>query len=85
MLFRKSLHTLEGVAGDLGADKRRLDQILWREFFTRFAAEWPWRWVSTPWSRDFATHLSNADLTNTMLGIPGAVARFWLGSCSPAH
>jgi ubiquinone biosynthesis protein len=85
LLFRKSLHTLEGVVGDLGADKRQIDQILWREFLTRFAAEWPWRWVSPPWSRQFATHLSNADLTNTMLGIPGAAARFWLGVYSPTH
>jgi ubiquinone biosynthesis protein len=84
LLFRKSLHTLEGVVGDLGADKREIDRLLWREFLARFVSEWPWRWLAPPWSRTFATHLSNADLTHTMLTMPCTAARYWLGSCPPA-
>ncbi len=79
MLFRKSLHTLEGVVGDLGAGPRRIDEILWREFLSHLVAEWPRRWWTPPDSRAFATRLSNADLLHTMLDAPCTAARFWIG------
>jgi ubiquinone biosynthesis protein len=77
MLLRKSLLTLEGVIGELGADDFRMEDALFREFVRHFGCEWPDRWLSWPTSRAFATRLSNLDLTETMLGLPLAAARYW--------
>ncbi|MEQ8786877.1 MAG: AarF/UbiB family protein [Pirellulaceae bacterium] len=79
MLFRKSLHTLEGLVAELGGDEEQIDQVLRGEFLLHFAKEWPLRWLSLPYSRRFATRLSNADLTETVLSLPLANARFWFG------
>ncbi|HTQ40045.1 MAG TPA: AarF/UbiB family protein [Pirellulales bacterium] len=79
MLLRKSLHTLEGVLAELGAQDFQIDQVLVAEFLKNFAAEWPQRWLSPPNTRDFATHLSNFDLTAMCLNYPAAIAQFWLG------
>lgn len=78
MLFRKTLYTLEGVVAELGADNFQIDEVLVREFLIHFTMEWPRRWVSLPHSREFATRLSNWDLTRTMLGLPWTATRFWL-------
>ncbi len=51
LLFRKSLHTLEGVIGELGADGFSLEQSLLVEFIRHFGREWPERWCTAP---DFA-------------------------------
>jgi ubiquinone biosynthesis protein len=77
MMFRKSLHTLEGVVRDLGAEGAEIEKPLLREFVLQFAQEWPERWFSWPTSRAFATRLSNMDITETILSSPLAVARFW--------
>jgi ubiquinone biosynthesis protein len=77
MLFRKSLLTLEGVIGELGADDFPIDQVVFEEFARHFGQEWPERWISFPDSREYATRLSNTDLAETLLGAPLAVARFW--------
>jgi ubiquinone biosynthesis protein len=80
MLFRKSLHTLQGVVADVGDCGGQIDQALSIEFLRNFATEWPQRWLQMPHSRDFATRLSNFDVTRTMLSSPMAVARFWSGN-----
>jgi len=77
MLFRKSLHTLEGVIGELGADEFSIEQSLLVEFVRHFGCEWPNRWFTTPYSRRYATRLSNADLVETLLATPLTAARFW--------
>jgi len=77
MLFRKSLHTLEGVIGELGADDFSIEGSMLAEFVRHFGCEWPERWFSTPNSRRFATRLSNADLVETVLATPLTAARFW--------
>jgi ubiquinone biosynthesis protein len=77
VMFRKSLHTLEGVVRDLGAEGAEIEKPLLREFVLQFAQEWPERWFSWPTSRAFATRLSNMDITETILSSPLAVARFW--------
>jgi ubiquinone biosynthesis protein len=77
MLFRKSLHTLEGVIGELGADDFSIEGSMLTEFVRHFGCEWPERWFSTPDSRRFATRLSNADLVETVLATPLTAARFW--------
>jgi ubiquinone biosynthesis protein len=77
MLLRKSLLTLEGVVGELGAEGFEMDDVLLAEFARHFGREWPERWFSLPTSRSFATRLSNLDLAGTLLGMPLAAARFW--------
>lgn len=79
MLFRKSLHTLEGVIAEVGERSGQIDKTLSVEFLRHFAAEWPKRWVRLPHSRDFATRLSNFDVTHTLLSYPATIARFWTG------
>lgn len=78
MLLRKSLHTLEGVFAEMGADEFQMDRTLLTQFISHFAQEWPRRWVSPFHSHDFATHLSNADLLGSLLGCPATAGRFWL-------
>ena len=80
MLFRKSLHTLEGVIADVGERGGQIDQALSLEFLRHFASEWPLRWLQPPNSRDFSTRLSNFDVTRTILSYPTTVARFWTGN-----
>ncbi len=79
LLFRKSLHTLEGVVADLEVDPARMDIALQSEFLARLAVEWPWRWLAPPCSRQFRTRLSNADLARAVLNLPAAATRFWVG------
>jgi ubiquinone biosynthesis protein len=77
LLFRKALHTLDGVEADIGAGASRVDDVLLAEFLRHMLAEWPQRWLALPGCRAFATRLSNADLARLMLGLPWAAARFW--------
>lgn len=78
MLFRKSLHTLEGVVTEVGAEGSYLDEVLFVEFLVHFLQEWPQRWLALPYCRQFATRLSNFDLTKALLSGPGTIARYWL-------
>jgi ubiquinone biosynthesis protein len=82
MLFRKSLLTLEGVIGELGADDFHIDGVILSEFVRHFGREWLARWISPPASREFATHLSNCDLAAALLGSPIAVTRYWAAELS---
>jgi ubiquinone biosynthesis protein len=79
MLFRKALHTLQGVVADVGESSRQLDQTLSREFLRHFLAEWPQRWLLPPHARNFATRLSNFDVTQTLFSGSLTLARFWTG------
>jgi ubiquinone biosynthesis protein len=78
MLFRKALHMVGGVVTDLGGGNGLIDQVLLSEFVVHFAAEWPWRFFSTPDSRAFATRLSNTDLAELMLSFPWSAIRLSL-------
>jgi ubiquinone biosynthesis protein len=79
LLMRKMLLTLEGIVADLGADRSCIDTVMLGDFFARIAFEWPYRWLSLPHSRAFATRLSNADLAGAMMRMPQAAMRYWLG------
>jgi ubiquinone biosynthesis protein len=79
MLFRKTLHTLEGVLADVHTGTSPMDEVLLREFLRQLALEWPRRWLARPHSRAFATRLSNADLVQLLLGLPWAAAQVWVG------
>jgi ubiquinone biosynthesis protein len=78
LLFRKTIHTLQGVVADIGPRESCLDEAFLGEFLRHFVEEWPARWLARPNSRDFATRLSNADLTELLLSVPATAARFWL-------
>jgi ubiquinone biosynthesis protein len=77
MMFRKSLHTLEGVVRDLGAEGAEIEKPLLRAFLLQLAQEWPERWFCLPTCRAFATRLSNMDITATILGLPLTAIRLW--------
>jgi ubiquinone biosynthesis protein len=79
LLFRKTIHTLEGVLADVGAGSSQVDAVLLGEFLRHLAGEWPQRGLALPGCRAFATRLSNADLARLTLGLPWAAARFWAG------
>ena len=79
MLFRKSLHTLEGVIGELGADGFSIELTLLVEFVRHFSREWPRRWCARPDSRMFPTRLSNMDLMHSCLSWPLAAAQLLAG------
>lgn len=91
LMFRKTLHTLEGVLSDLvhnrqpdaansaAARSSPMDGVVLVEFLKNFVAELPRRWTASPGSRDFATRVSNLDLTRWMLQSPATASRFWLG------
>ena len=82
MLLRKSLHTLQGVLAEMGADDAQMDRVLLVQFLSHFATEWPLRWFTAPQSHDFATHLSNMDLARMLMNYPSTVGRFLLGKSS---
>ena len=77
LMFRKSLLTLSGVLSEIGAENFNLDRVLLFEFLRSSMLEWPSRWVSSPNSRDYATRISNLDITETLLSSPLIVGRYW--------
>ena len=79
MIFRKAMHTLEGVLLDLEAGGSHIDRVLMTTFLRHFAAEWPRRWVTPPDSREFTGGLSNADLLRWTSALPATAQRFWQG------
>ena len=78
LLFRKSLLTLQGVLAEINGGAVEMDAVLMGDFCQNLITEWPRRWVSLPYSRDFATRLSNVDLAHTILSWPSTLTRFWL-------
>jgi len=77
VMFRKVLHTLEGVVADVAPDCP-VDAVLARAFATRLAMEWGARLIAPPFARDFPTHLSNADLAELAMVAPQLAAQHWL-------
>jgi ubiquinone biosynthesis protein len=65
LLFRKAFLTLQGVLADL-CPHRSLETTLMADAMSHFAWEWPLRWCKPPNDRDYATHVSNADLMHVM-------------------
>jgi hypothetical protein len=78
MLFRKSLLMLEGVLKDIGGDDEQVHEVLQGQFVRELLREWPSRWVATPNSREFGTHISNMDLCHLMMSGPFTAGRFWI-------
>jgi ubiquinone biosynthesis protein len=79
MIFRKSLHTLEGVLRDLGADGAEMEWTFLRESILQFGKELPERLFSQPTSRVFGTRVSSADISAAIVDLPLTVRRYWQG------
>ena len=74
LLFRKAYLTLQGVLADV-FPHLPLEAVLTAEGLAAFAWEWPLRWWK-PWSdRDYATHVSTADLLHLVIGYAQAFGR----------
>jgi ubiquinone biosynthesis protein len=82
MLFRKSLHALDGLVSELSAGDVRLDDVLIIDFARAFAADWPHRFFQGAASRNLRTRISNADLAKLALSTPSAFTR-WLSLNNP--
>jgi ubiquinone biosynthesis protein len=80
LLFRKAFLTLQGVLSDL-CHGRSPEVALMAEAVTRLAWEWPLRWCKPLEDRDYATHVSSADLVSLALRAPAAWARAWQRLC----
>ncbi len=80
LLFRKSLHSIEGVTADIGVRREAVDQVLLRRFLVQLTGEWPLRWLRPPFSRAYGTRLSSADLLGSALKLPMALGRYWAGA-----
>lgn len=76
LLFRKSFFTLEGVIADL-CPECSMEDFIAELLIEKFAAEWPLRWLRPPFSRDYATHLSNADLLQIATAAPMRLMGWW--------
>lgn len=84
ILFRKAWFTLAGVIRDLAGD-RRADRTLIEAGLQRFAEEWTERMVAPFASRQFATHVSNADLFVLWMSFGVVPERFWRGLARDAR
>jgi ubiquinone biosynthesis protein len=70
LLFRKSYLTLHGVLWDVWS-AGSLEGLLTAEALAHLAWEWPLRWCKSLDDRDYATHLSSADLLHVALRTVG--------------
>ncbi|MBL8659624.1 MAG: phosphotransferase [Rhodospirillales bacterium] len=78
IVFRKVLQTLQGVVADV-CEEAGTDAAMAEAFVGHLAREWPARLVARPFRRDFATHMSNAELTHLLASAPLMAARMWSG------
>jgi ubiquinone biosynthesis protein len=77
LIFRKVLQTLEGVVADVSPECRP-DRVLIAAFLRQLAGEWGQRAFATPFSRHFATHLSNLDLAQLLVSAPLIGSLRWM-------
>lgn len=76
LLFRKALHTLEGVLADT-SPRLALEPALAGAALGELVREVPWRLRLSPQSRAFGSQLSSLELLGLGFGGPGAAVRFW--------
>jgi ubiquinone biosynthesis protein len=76
VLFRKSVLTLEGVVADV-SEGLSLGKVLTFSGGLALLREWTTRYVASPMSRDFGTHVSNIDLLSLYFAAPSAMTRFF--------
>jgi ubiquinone biosynthesis protein len=73
LLFRKAFLTLQGVLSDV-CTTCSPEATLMAEALVRLAWEWPLRWWKPLHDRDYATHVSSADLMHLALRL---ASPFW--------
>ncbi|MEM6707143.1 MAG: hypothetical protein AAF690_30855, partial [Acidobacteriota bacterium] len=74
ILFRKSLHSVQGVLRDLDPDFS-LDAYVIQRTVEQALRDLPRRWISGPFSNKYGTHLSNFDVARLMTSGPGTLMR----------
>ena len=77
VMFRKALQTLEGVVADVSPECRP-NRVLIAALLRQLAVEWGQRPFATPFSRHFATHFSNLDLTQLLASAPLVGSLRWM-------
>lgn len=77
IMFRKVLQTLDGVIADISPDCR-VDRVLTLALIGQLVREWGKRPLAKPFSRQFATHVSNLDLMQMWFSAPLIVTRYAL-------
>jgi predicted unusual protein kinase regulating ubiquinone biosynthesis (AarF/ABC1/UbiB family) len=80
MLFRRAVHSLQGVLADIHAAGTAADWAVARALLGHLAEEWPARFVLPATSRAYATRISTAELAELMLALPWSAAQIWLES-----
>lgn len=78
IIFRKVLQTLQGVIADI-ADDAGVDAALAGAFASHLAGEGLARMIAKPFARDFATHMSNAEISHLASSAPLLAWRAWFG------
>lgn len=78
-LFRKALFSLLALVEDVAPDAAS-DSVVVGAGLAKLAGEWPYRSFANPFSRDWDTHVSTAEVLNIWAAWPLTAARFWLGS-----
>lgn len=78
-LFRKSLFSLLALVEDV-APEAAADSVVVGAGLAKLAEELPFRTFTSPFSKDWNTHVSTAELINLCASWPMTAARFWLGS-----
>lgn len=78
-LFRKALFSLLALVEDV-APEASADSVVTGAGLARLAEEWPYRNFSNPFSKDWNTHVSTAEIISLCAAWPLTAARFWLGS-----
>lgn len=76
LLFRKALHTLFGVLGDVSPETS-VDSLMWAHGLAAFAGDLPARSLALPTDSRFAVRLSNADFVRACWSAPLAPWRYW--------
>jgi ubiquinone biosynthesis protein len=78
-LFRKALYSLLTLVEDVAPDALS-DSVVVGAGLAKLAREIPVRSFSNPFSSNWDTHVSTAELVNLCTSLPLTATRFWLGS-----
>lgn len=80
-LFRKSLFSLLALVEEV-APEANSDTVVVGAGLSRLAAEWPSRTFANPFSRNWGTHVSTAEVLKIFTTMPLTATRFWFGCWS---
>jgi len=80
-LFRKALFALLALVEDI-APKASTDSVVVGSGLVRLASEWPSRAFANPFTRNWNTHVSTAELLKLCTDMPLSASRFWFGCWS---